>query len=209
MMKSLLLTLFAASATAFAPPQQQQLGRRHPSVSVLQSSPDSAEDLPFDPFDSFGPDETEIAVRDLTIGQGETVSDGDVATVKYVGRLIENRQQFGKVEALPIKMGQGDLVKGFEQSLLGKKVGSSYIVRIPASLAWGDRGKVSPSSGRQVIPPGSALEFEVEVLNVSNGIMGELELFGMDRVLTLIFCISLIAGAPYIDKVVNGYLASQ
>lgn len=203
MMKILFLSLFVASASAFAP--QQVASTR---LTSLKSS-DAAADLILDPFDGFGPDSADIAIRDLTVGEGETVTDGVVATVTYVGRLFTNQQQFGKMDKLPVKMGKGDMVKGFEQSLLGKKVGSKFIVRIPSALAWGDRGKVSPSSGRSVIPPGASIEFEVEILGVADGFMGEVELFGKDRVATLIFCIALSASAPFIDKVVNGYLATH
>jgi hypothetical protein len=201
MMKNLLLALLAASASAFSP---QQVGSSRPTA--LKSS-DAAE-VALDPFDAFDSDASVIAIKDLAIGQGEIVHDGDVATVKYVGRLFANQQQFGKMDELPVKMGKGDLVKGFEQALLGKKVGSEFIVRIPASLAWADRGKLSPSTGRQVIPPGSEIEFEVEILNVSTGIMGEIDLFGKDRVATLIFCILLSATAPQIEIVVNQLLRS-
>jgi hypothetical protein len=201
MMKNLFLFLLAASASAFSP---QQLGSSR--LTALKSS--DAE-VALDPFEAFGPDASDIAIKELAIGQGETVNDGDVATVKYVGRLFANQQQFGKMDGLPVKMGKGDLVKGFEQALLGRKVGSEFIVRIPASLAWADRGKLSPSTGRQVIPPGSEIEFEVEILNVSNGIMGEIDLFGKDRVATLIFCILLSASAPQIEIVVNQFLRSS
>jgi peptidylprolyl isomerase len=199
MMNNLFLFLLAASASAFSP---QQFGSSR--LTALKSS-DAAE-VALDPFEAFSRDASDIAIKDLAIGEGEIVNEGDVATVKYVGRLFANQQQFGTMDSLPVKMGKGDLVKGFEQAILGRKVGSEFIVRIPASLAWADRGKLSPSTGRQVIPPGSEIEFEVEILNVSNGIMGEIELFGKDRVATLIFCLSLSASAPQIEIILNKVL---
>ena len=195
---SLLLAALLSSASAFAP---AQLGRTR--LALRES--DSA-DVALDPFDAFESGSSDIAVRDVSMGSGEGIVDGDVVTIQYVGRLFPSQQQFGKTEGLPVKVGKGDLVKGFEKALLGRKVGSEFIVRIPASLGWGDRGKLSPASGRQVIPPGADLEFEVSVQNISQGFMGEVELFGTDRVATLAFCIFLIAFAPQIEIFANGLL---
>ena len=55
--------------------------------------------------------------------------DGDVVTVSYKGRLFSNQQQFGEVEGLPVKLGKGNLVKGFEEALLGRSKNSRFIVR--------------------------------------------------------------------------------
>lgn len=80
-----------------------------------------------------------------------------------------------------------------------------YILSIPPELAWGNRGRDN-NVGRQVIPPNSAVEFEVEVTNITNGIMGEVEMFGKDRVITLAFLLLLSAGAPAIENLVNSLL---
>lgn len=201
MMKNLLLVLLAvlSQASAFAP-QTQRLGR-----NVARQASDESSDVALDPFEAFGPGAADIAVKDLAMGEGEGIVNGDVVTVKYVGRLFANQQQFGSTDALPVKLGQGNLVAGFEKALVGRKPGSEFVLRIPAALAWAERGRFN-DSGRQVIPPGADVEFEIEVLNVSNGIMGEIEMFGAGRVATLIFCICLSAFAPQIEKIVNSFV---
>lgn len=200
-MKNLSLIFLAAamvpSAIGFVAPTQKLAGF---STRLASSEPDASA---IDPFGAFGPDSTEIAIKEYSLGEGEGAADGDVVTISYTGRLFTNQQQFGRIEGLPVKLGKGNLVKGFEQSLIGKKPGSKYIVRIPSELAWADRGRDN-NVGRQVIPPNSSVEFEVEVTNITNGIMGEVEMFGKDRVITLIFLICLSAGAPFIEKAVNG-----
>lgn len=163
-------------------------------------------DAPLDPFDAFDSNADEIAIRETVVGTGEPISDGDVVTVKYESRLFESQVKFGSTESLPVKLGNGALVKGFEQALTGKKVGSQFTVRIPSKLAWGNRGKESQMTGRMVVPPGSDIEFDVEVLGVSNGFMGELEMFGKDRALGLAACFLLSATAPQIEKFVDSVL---
>jgi peptidylprolyl isomerase len=199
MMKNICLILLAviSQGSAFAP---QHLG------SASEVSLKSTSDISVDPFDTFGSETTSIAVKDIAFGEGEPIADGDVVTVKYIGKLFPSQTQFGKTDQLPVKLGAGNLVKGFEQSLIGKKVGSEFIVRMPAELGWGDRGRISQNTGRQVIPPGSALQFEVEVVNVATGIMGEIEMFGKDRVATLALCTFLLAFSGQIETLLNKLL---
>ena len=189
-MKTCFVSLFAlSSVAAFAPASQQRTN--FPSLSASAALEVENPDAPLDPFDAFGPESEEIAVRETVVGTGETVGEGDVVTVKYEARLFESQVKFSAPDAIPVKLGNGQLVKGFEQALAGKKVGSKYTVRIPSKLAWGNRGKESNTTGRMVIPPGADVEFEVEVLSNASGFMGELELFGKDRAFGLIFFLTL------------------
>lgn len=207
-MKTCIISLLALSgvSSAFAPAASQQQRTFQSSLSASPLKEVGTVDAPLDPFDAFDSSAEEIAVRETVVGTGEAVSDGAVVTVKYESRLFESQVKFGSTEALPVKLGNGALVKGFEQALKGKKVGSQFTVRIPSKLAWGNRGKESQMTGRIVVPPGSNIEFDVEVLGVANGFMGELEMFGKDRALGLAACFLLSATAPQIEKFVDSVL---
>lgn len=207
-MKTCIISLLAlSSVSAFAP-----AGTRSFQTSSLSASPleevDTSDAPSLDPFDAFDSTAEEIAIRETVMGTGEPVAEGDVVTVKYESRLVESQVKFGSTDSLPVKLGSGTLVKGFEQALTGKKVGSEFTVRIPSKLAWGNRGKESQMTGRIVVPPGSDIEFDVEVLGVANGFMGEIEMFGKDRALGLAACLLLSATAPQIEKALDAFLMS-
>ncbi|KAL3940013.1 MAG: hypothetical protein SGBAC_005365 [Bacillariaceae sp.] len=218
-MKTCIISLLAlvSSASAFAPllpptpAAAAAVGRGSFQSLSLSASPleevDTSE-APLDPFDAFDSTAEEIAIRETVMGTGEPVAEGDVVTVKYESRLVESQVKFGSTDSLPVKLGSGTLVKGFEQALTGKKVGSEFTVRIPSKLAWGNRGKESQMTGRIVVPPGSDIEFDVEVLGVANGFMGEIEMFGKDRALGLAACLLLSATAPQIEKALDAFLMS-
>ena len=119
----ILLSTILPQAMAFAPSNVGLL--RHAGFELKSSESDA----PIDPFTAFGPDSTDIAMQELALGEGEGAVDGDVVTVSYKGRLFSNQQQFGEVEGLPVKLGKGNLVKGFEEALLGRSKNSRFIVR--------------------------------------------------------------------------------
>lgn len=204
----LYILALSSGVSAFAPAASSSSQRGGGGLSYISASPLEEVDnaAPLDPFDAFGPGADDIAIRETVVGNGETVREGDVVTVKYEGRLYESQLRFGAVDALPVKIGNGGLVKGFEQALNGKKVGSQFTVRIPSMLAWGNRGKESQQTGRIVVPPGSDIEFDVEVIGVAQGFMGEIELFGKDRAIGITFCALLAACAGPIESVVDTYL---
>jgi len=75
-------------------------------------------------------------------GQGEKkAAAGDTISVFYTGKLDSGAvfdSNVGK-EALKFKIGEGQVIKGFEDAVIGLKVGEIKIVRIPAEKAYGNR----------------------------------------------------------------------
>ncbi|MBI4015734.1 MAG: FKBP-type peptidyl-prolyl cis-trans isomerase [Candidatus Aenigmarchaeota archaeon] len=75
-------------------------------------------------------------------GQGEKKAvSGDTVSVFYTGKLDGGTvfdSNVGK-EALKFKIGEGQVIKGFEDAVVGLKVGETKIVRIPAEKAYGNR----------------------------------------------------------------------
>ncbi|MAZ56424.1 peptidylprolyl isomerase [bacterium] len=87
---------------------------------------------------------------------------GDYVTVHYIGSL-PNGQQFDnsykKGEPFSFKVGDGKVIAGWEEGILGMKVGGQRILVIPASMAYGSKA-MGP------IPGGSNLVFTVELLSI-------------------------------------------
>ncbi len=75
-------------------------------------------------------------------GQGEKkAAAGDTVSVFYTGKLDSGAvfdSNVGK-EALKFTIGKGEVIKGFEDAVIGLKIGDTKIVRIPAEKAYGNR----------------------------------------------------------------------
>jgi FKBP-type peptidyl-prolyl cis-trans isomerase len=153
-----------------------------------------------DPFESYkkgGP----LAWKDLTVGEGEPVAEGDVLTVAYVGTLFETRKQFEKSPKLNFKLGDGAVMPGLEKGVEGMKTGGKRIIRIPSVMAYGERG------ARDKIPPNTDLEFEIEVEKISRGIFEtNLTMIGQNRAMGFVALIVLSILAPMIGVGERGFL---
>ena len=107
---------------------------------------------------------------DLVVGSGAEAINGRVATVNYSGWVYDPAAAGNKglqfdtsLQAgrgpLPVPLGGGSVIPGFERGILGMRVGGQRRVVIPPDLAYG-------SQGRSPIPPNATLIFEIELLNV-------------------------------------------
>ncbi len=107
---------------------------------------------------------TELMIQDQTVGTGATAAAGDVVTVHYVGALtngtVFDASRPRGEEGFAFTLGTGQVIKGWDQGVAGMKVGGKRVLVIPASLAYGDQAVGG------VIPAGSTLVFEVELLSV-------------------------------------------
>ncbi len=101
--------------------------------------------------------------RDLVVGTGAAVASGQTISVRYTGWLA-NGTQFDsnttKADPLTFKVGSGQVIAGFDDGLVGAKVGSQRQLIIPPSLGYGpyDYGP---------IPGNSVIVFKVEVISVT------------------------------------------
>jgi FKBP-type peptidyl-prolyl cis-trans isomerase len=101
---------------------------------------------------------------DLKVGDGAVAASGDIVRVHYTGWLIDgtkfdsSRDHGG--EPLRFWLGKGNVIKGWDEGVVGMKVGGKRQLHIPARLGYGARG-----TGR--IPPNADLVFDVELVAVS------------------------------------------
>jgi FKBP-type peptidyl-prolyl cis-trans isomerase FkpA len=102
---------------------------------------------------------------DLTVGTGAIAAPGNTLTVQYTGWLYDASQAQQKgaqfdTGVYPFVLGAGTVIQGWDQGLVGMRVGGTRRLVIPPSLAYGST-QVGP------IPPNSTLIFEVALLNVT------------------------------------------
>ncbi|MDD2731696.1 MAG: FKBP-type peptidyl-prolyl cis-trans isomerase [Candidatus Pacebacteria bacterium] len=107
----------------------------------------------------------ELKIEVLKEGEGDGAENGDLLTVDYTGTL-ENGAKFDssidRKTPFVFTLGKGEVIKGWEQGLLGAKAGEKLKLIIPPNLAYGENGV----SG--LIPPNAVLIFEVDVLDIDN-----------------------------------------
>lgn len=124
-------------------------------VGCKTSSPEPDEDVVEQYTD-------ELLVEELRPGWGEKAVAGTRVTVHYTGWLMDGRafdSSVGK-DPLTFKLGARQVIRGWDQGVLGMKVGEKRRLTIPPRLAYGGRTVGS-------IPANSRLIFEVELLGVS------------------------------------------
>lgn len=113
----------------------------------------------FSVFDQYKA-ENDVRYQDINIGSGATVAPGQSVAVIYRGWLTSGKlfdENTSVVKPLSFQIGQHSVISGFEQGVVGMKVGGRRRLIIPPSLGYGDK-----SAG--TIPAGSLLVFEVELL---------------------------------------------
>jgi len=105
-----------------------------------------------------------LKYTDVQVGCGQAVKTGSSITVQYTGWLQSTGKKFDssldhKGAPFSLQLGQGSVIKGFDEGLMGMKQGGFRRIIIPPALAYGAQGQ-SP------IPPNSVLIFDVQMLSV-------------------------------------------
>ena len=83
-----------------------------------------------------------LIYQDLREGSGPAAKNGDLLGVHYAGYLKDGRQFDGNVTTAPftLTLGQGQVIKGWDEGLTGMKVGGERKLIIPPNLAYGEKG---------------------------------------------------------------------
>ncbi len=111
-----------------------------------------------------GPEPTDLEVTDLSVGEGAEAQPGSTVSVHYVGIAHSTGEEFdasyNRGEPLQFRLGVGQVISGWDNGVMGMKVGGRRRLVIPPHQGYGDRG----AGG--VIAPGETLIFVVDLLDV-------------------------------------------
>lgn len=114
------------------------------------------------PVQSAQTTEVKVDMVDSVVGKGAVAENGKAITVHYTGTLTDGTKFDSSVdrkEPFTFNLGAGQVIKGWEQGILGMKVGGKRKLTIPPALAYG-------ANAVGAIPANSTLVFDVELLEV-------------------------------------------
>lgn len=111
-----------------------------------------------------GPPPTQLEAANLITGKGTTAKAGDTVTVQYVGVAYSTHKVFdaswNRGQPFTFTLGAGQVIKGWDEGVVGMKVGGRRELIIPPQLAY---GATSPGAG---IAPNDTLIFVVDLVSV-------------------------------------------
>lgn len=105
----------------------------------------------------------ELVIADIVVGTGATAVVGDVITVHYLGTFTSGQKfesSYDTGRPYTFRLGAGAVIPGWDQGLVGMKVGGKRRLTIPPNLAYG-------SQGQGPIPGNTTIVFEVELLSIA------------------------------------------
>ena len=156
MMKRSLLSAAALAAALVAAPAVADDVKPTPAPDATQKGESKMHKTP-----------SGLEFEDIKEGTGATPKPGQVCVMNYTGWLWENGAKGKKFDSsldrgtpFEFPIGQGRVIKGWDEGVATMKVGGKRVLLIPPQLAYGARG----AGG--VIPPNATLIFEVELLDV-------------------------------------------
>jgi FKBP-type peptidyl-prolyl cis-trans isomerase FkpA len=165
---SLLTLTLAAIALAACAPKEDKPADSTPAASAPASATESAAEAAAPA--ATGTENMPMQKIDLTPGTGAEIKAGQNALVHYTGWLFdaaaaENKgkkfdSSVDRNEPFEFPVGAGMVIKGWDEGVVGMKVGGKRRLVIPPEMGYGARG----AGG--VIPPGATLVFDVELVEI-------------------------------------------
>jgi peptidylprolyl isomerase len=105
--------------------------------------------------------------QDIVKGKGAAAKPGDTLTVNYVGVAFSTGEEFDaswdRGQPYPVSLGAGDVIKGWDEGLVGMRKGGRRMLTIPPELAYGPEGRPP------TILPNETLIFVVDAVALQPG----------------------------------------
>lgn len=139
-------------------------GPKRPAPATVPTLKVNAEGVPtgFEATKSTPKSVDKLGVHAVVEGKGAAVKSGQTIVVNYLGQLYPDGEVFDESyttgETLPVQIGQGQVIPGWDEGLVGQTVGSRVILVIPSAQGYG------PAGQGEAIPPDSDLIFVVDIL---------------------------------------------
>ncbi len=95
--------------------------------------------------------------------------NGDTVYVHYTGKLNDGTvfdSSLGRGQPLDFVLGMGMVIRGWDEGIVGMKVGEKKVLEIPPEKAYGQQGVPNVETGGYIIPPNSPLTFDVELMKI-------------------------------------------
>jgi peptidylprolyl isomerase len=107
----------------------------------------------------------ELGIEDIAVGDGAEAVKGSKVEVHYVGVAFRSGEEFdaswNRGQPFRFQLGRGNVIPGWDQGVVGMRVGGRRKLTIPSAMAYGARG----AGG--VIQPHEPLVFVVDLLSVA------------------------------------------
>lgn len=108
----------------------------------------------------------ELKVEVIRPGEGAEAKAGDTVSVHYVGRVQNSNKNFDssydRGTPFVFTLGSGQVIEGWDQGIVGMKVGEKRKLTIPPELGYGEIGVPAAE-----IPPEAVLVFDVEMMKIN------------------------------------------
>lgn len=107
-----------------------------------------------------------LQYAEITAGNGDVAKEGNIVSVHYTGWFTDGKKfdsSLDRGKPFQFTLGKGQVIKGWDEGVVGMKTGGKRQLVIPPQLAYGERGYPN------AIPPNATLVFEVELLNIVSG----------------------------------------
>ena len=105
---------------------------------------------------------TKLVITDIVLGEGVEVEEGDEIEVNYIGTL-QNGQEFDnsykKGGAFSFTVGDNKVIEGWNQGVVGMKVGGQRVIIVPSDMAYGREG-YGP------VPSNATVVYAIELVSV-------------------------------------------
>ena len=133
-------------------------------VACSKAPPEPTSDYKPAPGAPPPPAPAKLEIEDRVVGTGREAKTGATVHVQYTGTLM-NGTKFDSSydhggEPFKFTLGRGEVIQGWDQGVVGMKVGGKRTLRIPPDLGYGANGS-APS-----IPPNAGLVFDIELVSI-------------------------------------------
>ncbi|OCB86843.1 FKBP-like protein [Sanghuangporus baumii] len=104
-----------------------------------------------------------LKMKDVKVGNGKAAKKGDLVSIRYIGKFMDGKVFDSNVKPkekpLRFRLGRGEVIKGWDEGIVGMQTGGERLLIIPPNLGYGSRKQDG-------IPANSTLRFDCKLLAI-------------------------------------------